>query len=187
MNGDTVAVGADGGFSGGIGTGSAYVFVKPAGGWAGAITQDAKLSASDGAEGDVFSSSLAVSGGTVVVGADRDDIGANSDQGSGYVFVKPVGGWAGTLTENAKLTASDGTVNGSFGGSVAIDGDTVASAGSRTTSDRFFPSGYVFVKPAGAGRGRSRRTPAHRLARGGFVLRRCERRHGGDGRGGPRR
>jgi hypothetical protein len=43
-----------------------------------------------------------------VVGARRDDIGRNSHQGSAYVFVKPPGGWAGTLTETAKLTASDG-------------------------------------------------------------------------------
>jgi hypothetical protein len=35
----------------------------------------------------------------VVVGVAFDDIGANSD-GSAYVFVKPVAGWA-TMTETA--------------------------------------------------------------------------------------
>ena len=32
------------------------------------------------------------------------DIGANEDQGSAYVFVRPDGGWAGQLNETAKLT-----------------------------------------------------------------------------------
>ena len=76
-----------------------------------------------------------------MVGAESDDIGANSRQGSSYVFVKPAGGWAGTLTENAKLTASDGRVNSRFGDYVAIDGDTTVA----TSND----SGYVFVNPAG--------------------------------------
>jgi hypothetical protein len=73
----------------------------------------------------LFGFSVAISGDTVVVGALFDDIGANTDQGSAYVFVKPVGGWAGNLTESAKLTASDGAGGDSFGFSVAISGDTV--------------------------------------------------------------
>ena len=54
---------------------------------------------------------MAVSGDTVVSGAAGDDVGTNTDQGSAYVFVKPVGGWAGLLQENAKLTASDGAAD----------------------------------------------------------------------------
>ena len=53
------------------------------------MTQTAKLTASDGAAGDFFGMSVAMSGDTVVVGADSDDIGANANQGSAYVFVKP--------------------------------------------------------------------------------------------------
>jgi hypothetical protein len=49
---------------------------------------------------------VAIDGDTVVVGADEDDISANVDQGSAYVFVRPGGGWA-NMTETAKLTASD--------------------------------------------------------------------------------
>ncbi|MGH8521241.1 MAG: hypothetical protein ACREU9_07480 [Gammaproteobacteria bacterium] len=69
--------------------------------------------------------SLSEDGDTVVVGAVLDDIGANSDQGSAYVFVKPAGGWSGLLTEAAHLTASDGAAFDEFGGSVAVSGDTV--------------------------------------------------------------
>jgi hypothetical protein len=42
------------------------------------------------------------------------------------VFVKPAGGWA-NQTEQAKLTASDGTANILFGASVAVSGDTVVA------------------------------------------------------------
>ncbi|MGH8472404.1 MAG: FG-GAP repeat protein, partial [Gammaproteobacteria bacterium] len=59
------------------------------------IFEDARLTASDGATGDAFGFSVAVSGETVVVGAVFDDVGSNLQQGSAYVFVRPVGGWAG--------------------------------------------------------------------------------------------
>ncbi len=86
ISGDTVLVGAlfdD--ISINTDQGSAYVFVKPGGGWVD-MTQTAKLTASDGALGDSFGWSVAISGTTIVVGAYTDDIGANADQGSAYVF-----------------------------------------------------------------------------------------------------
>jgi hypothetical protein len=54
--------------------------------------EQAKLTASDGAAGDRFGYSVAISGDTVVVGTGFDDIGANANQGSAYVFVKPMSG-----------------------------------------------------------------------------------------------
>jgi uncharacterized protein (TIGR03437 family) len=51
------------------------------------LTQQAKLTASDGAANDLFGSAVAISGDTVVVGAFLDDVGPNVDQGSAYVFV----------------------------------------------------------------------------------------------------
>ena len=56
------------------------MFVKPAAGWANA-TETAKLPASDGAAGDQLGFSVAVSGDTVVAGANLDDVGANAEQG----------------------------------------------------------------------------------------------------------
>lgn len=156
VSGDTVVVGAhldDGG------QGSAYVFVKPAGGWAGLLQESAKLVASDGAQFDLvftaFGESVAVSGVTVVVGAAGDDVGTNSDQGSVYVFVKPIGGWAGLLQENAKLTASDGAADNRFGFSVDASGDTVVVGTFFATSRGLCLRGAA----RGAGRGRSMRTP----------------------------
>ncbi len=148
INGDTVVVGAhfdDVGAN--TNQGSAYVFVKPAGGWAGALNQSAKLTASDGAAGDRFGLGVAISGDTIVTGAFFDDIGINPNQGSTYVFVKPGGGWAGALTESAKLTASDGAASDLFGVSVAITSDTVVVGA--WGDDNLRGSAYVFIKPGG--------------------------------------
>ena len=146
VSGDTVVVGAvdtDGNDSD---SGSAYVFVKPAGGWPVFLNEDAKLTASDGEKGDRFGTSVAVSGDTVVVGAPWDDNDNGRSSGSVYVFVKPVGGWADSIYEDAKLTASDGERSDEFGYSVAVSGDTIV-VGAR--DDDNHGSAYVFVKPGG--------------------------------------
>ena len=105
--------------------GSAYVFVKPDEGWSGALTESAKVTASDGAAADEFGFSVAIHGEALVVGASRSDIGANLNQGSAYVFVKSDEGWSGALTESAKITASDGLTDDQFGVRVAISGGAV--------------------------------------------------------------
>ncbi|HMZ20540.1 MAG TPA: FG-GAP repeat protein, partial [Blastocatellia bacterium] len=88
------------------------------------ITQVKQLTASDGAASDLFGFVVAVDGDTIVVGAFTDDVGANPDQGSAYVFSRNQGG-AGIWGEVKKLTASDGGANDQFGYSVAVDGDTI--------------------------------------------------------------
>ena len=74
-------------------------------------SQQAKLTASDGAAGDVFGNSVAISGNTAVIGAYYDDVGSNSNQGSAYVFVRSGTSWS----QQAKLTASDGAASDYFG------------------------------------------------------------------------
>jgi len=109
ISGDTVIVGARFDSDVAVLSGSAYVFVKPAGGWEDS-TETAKLTASDGANFDFFGQEVSISGDTAIVGAIFDDDACLSDpncnSGSAYVFVKPALGWAGSLTETAKLTAS---------------------------------------------------------------------------------
>ena len=124
ISGDTVVVGAYCDDDKGNDSGSAYVFVKPTGGWNGTYNQAAKLLASDGAMYDWFGYSVSISGDTVVVGAYGDD-DKGSKSGSAYVFVKPTGGWNGTYNQTAKLLASDGAPGDYFGCSVSISGDTV--------------------------------------------------------------
>jgi hypothetical protein len=86
----------------------------------GAVGQSARLSASDGEANDQFGFSVALNGETAIVGAFLDNVGANSDQGSAYVFVRSGTVW----TEQQKLTASDGAASDQFGFSVSISGDT---------------------------------------------------------------
>ena len=62
--------------------GSAYVYNRQGGSW----VETLKLTASDNAAGDRFGVSIAVSGSTIVVGADSDDIDSIINQGSAYVF-----------------------------------------------------------------------------------------------------
>jgi len=120
ISGDTAIVGASGDDDAGESSGSAYIFVKPGGGWTGSLNEDAKLTASDAASVDQFGESVSISGDTAIVGVRFDGPG-----GSAYVFVKPGGGWAGSLNEDAKLTASDAASGDGFGKSVSISGDTV--------------------------------------------------------------
>jgi hypothetical protein len=88
ISGATVVAGAYQAKVGGtnITQGAAYVFVQPAGGWAGAQTESAKLTASDGGGGDKFGYSVAISGTTLVAGAPTAMVGGITNQGAGYVF-----------------------------------------------------------------------------------------------------
>ncbi len=108
-------------------TGKAYVFVKPAAGWANG-TETAKLTASDGSAGDQFGSSVAISGDAVVAGAPYADISGNVDQGAAYVFQQfPA---AITVTKHLVPTSDPGRFDLKAGGAVvkasAGDGDSGA-------------------------------------------------------------
>ncbi len=138
ISGDTAVVGAPYDDDKGIYSGSAYVFVCDGTG----CEQMAKLVANDGAVGDLFGISVAISGETALVGAyDDDDKGQAS--GSAYVFTRNGTGWVQT----AKLVASDGASDDNFGFSVAISGDT-ALVGAPNDDDKGTNSGsvYVFVR-----------------------------------------
>jgi hypothetical protein len=150
IDGDTIVVGAkedDLGLN--VDQGSVYVFVKGEGGW----MESARLVASDGAANDQFGVSVGVSGDTVVVGSWFDDNIGLGGKGSAYVFARPEGGWAGTLHETARLTASDRQHGDLFGASVAISGDTiVVGAPFDDFGDLWSAQGsvYVFVRPGGS-------------------------------------
>jgi hypothetical protein len=117
ISGDTAVAGAPGDDVGGrLDQGSAYVFVRNGGTW----TLQQKLTAPDGAASEQFGWSVSISGNTVVVGAPGDDIGANADQGSAYVFTRSGAGWA----LQQKLFQGDGQAADNFGWAVAAEGDT---------------------------------------------------------------
>ena len=149
IQGNTVVVGAPGHDIGGNnGQGAAYVFLKRGNAWAN-MTQLAKLTASDGTSDDWFGSSVAISNGTIAIGAESAQSGNGSVRsGAAYIYVKPGSGWM-NMPETAKLTPTDGIDMDRFGGSIAISGDTVvvgadgANIGSKHNQGKV----YVFVKP----------------------------------------
>ena len=109
------------------------------------FVQEAKLTASDGASGDAFGTSVSISGNTVVVGAPD----ANNGQGAAYVFTEPSSGWA-DMTQVAKLIASDGAADDDFGVSVSISGNTivVGADGATVGGNSQQGAAYVFAEPA---------------------------------------
>jgi len=148
INGDTAVVGALKDDDHGTNSGSAYVFVRDA---EAVWTQQAKLLAADGAAGDQFGVSVAISGDTAIVGATGAD-GNVDDSGATYVFVRDA---RGAWTQQTKLLASDGAVFDNFGVSVAINGDTavIGAPENDNACPSFSPdcnmgSAYVFVRDA---------------------------------------
>jgi hypothetical protein len=139
ISGDTVAVGAHTEDSAATGvngnqadnsafaSGAAYVFVRSGSTW----TQQAYLKASNTGASDLFGSSVAISGDTVVVGAFGEDSAATgvngsqagngaTDSGAAYVFSRSGSTW----TQQGYLKASNTGVSDTFV-IAAISGDTV--------------------------------------------------------------
>jgi hypothetical protein len=115
-----------------LGSGEAYIFVRPANGWANSTAPNAKLYASNGYKYAYFGSAISISGNTVVVGAGDANDGNNLEQGEAYVYVEPGGGWKGSLKETADLVSADGNVGDQFGWSVSLNvtsGTTVIAVG----------------------------------------------------------
>ena len=136
ISGATAVVGARYDDDSGSGSGSAYVFRYDGSSW----VEEAKLLASDGASGYGFGSSVAVSGDAVVVGAPYGhDNGSHT--GSAYVFRYDGSSWV----EEAKLLASDGAADDTFGDAVAISDDTaVIGAWQDQDNGEFSGSAYIF-------------------------------------------
>jgi hypothetical protein len=114
------------------------------------FVHQAELTASGGGESDQLGYSVAVSGGTIVVGAPFHKVGEHADQGAAYVFLPKGGKWA-NATQTAELTASDGGESDSLGFSVAISGNTIVAG---APFHQVGPSGhqgaaYVFTMPPG--------------------------------------
>jgi hypothetical protein len=112
-------------------SGAAYVFTEPTDGWssvAGGIqNQSDTLYSSDGASGDLFGESSAISsdGSTIVEGADVHASNGQNDAGEAYVYSSPDGTWNNSSqTETTMLTPElSNATNGLFGISVSTSGD----------------------------------------------------------------
>jgi hypothetical protein len=118
------------------GSGVAYVFTEPAGGWS---TEEpaAQLTDPDGRS----LSDAVVSGSTVFA------IATASSGGPTYpdqidVFTEPGGGWSGSVTPSAMLTATDG---GDFSAAVISNGAVIAPGYSDASGAGEL---YTFIEPA---------------------------------------
>ncbi|MFW5653767.1 MAG: FG-GAP repeat protein [Planctomycetota bacterium] len=114
--------------------GSAYLFDVTT------ASQIAKLRPRDVAEGDLFGSSVAISGSFAIVGASSDDDNG-TDSGSAYLVdisdpAAPV--------EIAKLLPRDGAASDFFGSSVAIS-DSTAIVGASRSADNGLSSGSAYL------------------------------------------
>lgn len=109
---------------------AAYVFQQSGGTWA----QTARFTASDPQQAQWFGLSVAVSGSTVVVGAQ----GSSTSSGAAYVFKQSGSTWS----QKQELTPTAAVAGQGFGLSVAISGATllVGSAGGTTSG-----AAYVFA------------------------------------------
>ena len=135
-DGGTVVVGADGVDS----NGAAYVFMKPATGWAttsSATSTAAKLTASDGAANNKFGKSVAVNAAGSMVAIGEPDRGSGVDRGTVHLFARPQGGnWITTTTSDPlSVTLPTETTQGERGreNSIGIGGNVVVTGAYSST------------------------------------------------------
>lgn len=139
LEGDTALVGGPGKVAASsAGPGRAYVFVRAGTTW----SEQARLTAADGAAQDQFGIAVAVSGDIALVGANQAQIGQKPRQGAAYVFNRTDTAWS----PYGKLTASNGADEDSFGNAVSTQGGTaVIGAYFRTIGQNSLQgAAYVF-------------------------------------------
>lgn len=138
---DTIVFGAPGRTVGiNLFQGQAFVYRFSGAAW----NIEGTLTATDGATGDSFGSSAAISGDTILVGAPNKTIGLNTFQGACYVYTRTGAVW----TQQARLTASDGVAGNLFGCAVSIFGDTAIIGAYANATGANFNQGaaYVFTR-----------------------------------------
>lgn len=143
IDSDTIVVGADLHDEKANNAGAVYVYVLEGEQW----EQEAKLTASDGGETDIFGVRVAISNDTVLVSARRDDIDdVGIDAGSAYIFEREDSTWMQKL----KLTSPDGKADDRFGRGVAINGErAIISAMNHDAIGIDTGAAYLYEKVSG--------------------------------------
>ncbi len=120
--------------------GAAYTFVRSGTSW----SQQQQLIASNGLSNDQFGFSVALNGNTAIIGAPQDDVGANSEQGSAYIFVRSDTTWS----QQQQLMASNGASADQFGYAVAISNEmtVVGAPNDDVNANPDQGSAYVFTR-----------------------------------------
>jgi hypothetical protein len=138
VSGSTAVVGSFATNSARAAVGTAYIYTRSGDRWR--ATPAAVLRDPPGAGGDEFGISVAVSGGTVVVGAN----GTNHGSGAAYVYTKGTAGWPTTPAVTLEDPAATRRVSDGFGISVAVSGSTivVGASGARHGSG----AAYIYTR-----------------------------------------
>ena len=113
---DYAIVGAPNNDDNGSNSGAAYIFERNDATW----TQVAKLTADDGEAGDLFGTSVSISGNYAIVGAPYDDNFSRTNAGSVYFYRRVEGTWG----DEQKLVYPTGGDDDLYGWAVAIYGET---------------------------------------------------------------
>ncbi len=134
LNGTTALVAADNATIGNnTEQGAVYVFSQSGVSW----SQVTKITASDGAAGDAFGTSVALTDSVALVGAPLKTVGSNTQQGAAYTF-DVAAGW----TQQAELVSS-GAARDQFGFAVALDGATALVGANQANQSQ--GAAYLFV------------------------------------------
>ncbi|NOT58712.1 MAG: hypothetical protein HOP19_00640, partial [Acidobacteria bacterium] len=139
LNG-ALAIGAPGFESDGpANQGTVYIFLPVMGVW----VASGQLFANDAGADDAFGSALALSGGTLVVGAYLDDVAGITNAGSAYVYVRNGNAFA----FQQKLLPSDAGAK-QFGYAVSVEGDTalIGAREDQINNNAQQGSAYVFTR-----------------------------------------
>lgn len=117
--------------------GKAYIFKRTGTVW----TQEAGLTAPDGAAYDKFGHSVSISGDYAIISAYQKTIIGNANQGKAYIFKRSGTSWA----QQAGLLANDGFANDRFGGSVSISGNYAIVGADTKTVGTLIAQGKAYI------------------------------------------
>ena len=129
LSGDSALIGAPG--RGECGT--VYFFARSGTSW----SQTEELVAGDGAAGDAFGWTVALSGSTAVIGAPNCFLGTSAAQGAAYVFERAGTSWS----QVQKLVIRNGVPSEIFGLSIDMSDDALVVS----SEEVGLGSGYVFL------------------------------------------
>ncbi len=97
--------------------GKARIYFRNNGSWG----EQADITSNNANIGDKFGTSVSITDTWAIIGCPYKSVGANSDEGSVYVFKRNGTTW----TQFAELTGSNATTNDNFGYSVSIENDII--------------------------------------------------------------
>jgi len=118
----------------GLGAGSVYLFQRSGSNW----TQQTRLAASDGRQGDRFGSAVALRDLQLIVGAAN---GGFFGEGKAYIFE-----FDGTVWDaEGQLAASDGGLSDGFGATLAIEGDVAVVGAPLRDGDSTLDVGGAYI------------------------------------------